>query len=186
MSEQLTPNHEASAERVEQNSEAQAERLKQLQEAGKEARHEAAEQLDTIQSTVESEAISGAEMAVGDRQSGNDGSQPLGLHQSLKTDSYKRTLAKVQSHLNPVERRFSKVVHAPVVETVSELGGKTIARPRGILFGGIFACLGSILFLYMTKHYGFEYNYLLFIALFGGGYFVGLLIDLISRSFKRA
>jgi hypothetical protein len=185
MSEKLHSNHEAGAEHLDLNAESKRN-LEKTQEAGREARNEVAEQLDAIQQSVETQAISGKEISVGDREGGNTSAPTFAVHQELKRTAYKRSLRKVQSQLNPVERNFSRIIHQPVIDKASELAGKTIARPQGILFGGIFACLGSVLFLYFTKHYGFSYNYLVFLLLFVGGYAFGLVVDMIRLAFKRS
>jgi hypothetical protein len=41
--------------------------------------------------------------------------------------------------------------------------------------GAIFAFIGTSILLWATKHYGYEYNYLLIILLFVGGAIIGLL-----------
>lgn len=96
---------------------------------------------------------------------------------SLKRATYKKTMKKVQSQLPPAERVLSKVIHQKTVETISNFSGKTIARPSGILGGGLIALIGSLFVLYFAKHYGFEYNYTLFILLYALGFGIGLLLE---------
>lgn len=111
--------------------------------------------------------------------------QPTFINKELKNAAYQRTLKKTQSKLSAPSRSFSKLIHQPAVEAVSEAAGKTVARPSGILAGGIFAFLGSSFFLWMARHYGFEYNFLLFALFFVGGFFLGLLAELIIRLIKH-
>lgn len=92
---------------------------------------------------------------------------------SLKLIAYERTLAKIQHHLPKPIRTFSLIVHTPVVDTISTVSANTIARPAGFLGGGIFAFIGSLVILYQSKHYGFEYNYSLFFILIIAGYVLG-------------
>ncbi len=68
-------------------------------------------------------------------------------------------------------------MHLPAIEAASEVGAKTVARPIGLLAGGLCAFFGSVLLLWAAKHYGFRYNYLFFFLVFIGGYFLGLLVE---------
>lgn len=90
-------------------------------------------------------------------------------------------MRQIRSKLSKPDKTFSKVIHNKTVESVSEVSSKTIARPSGLLGGGICALLGSAYLLYMTKHYGFEYNYFVFFLLFVGGFFVGMFGELLLR-----
>ena len=82
-------------------------------------------------------------------------------------------------------KALSKVIHQPVIERVSEVAGATVARPSGILGGGLFAVLGSAILLYVTKHYGYHYNYLIFGMLFVGGFAAGMIVELVLRTVIR-
>ncbi len=107
-------------------------------------------------------------------------------HQLLKKDAYKQILKSTQAKLSGPSRSFSKFIHNPKVEAVSEISSKTIARPSGLLGGGLGAFLGSSIVLYMTKHYGFEYNYSFLIVTFCVGFGIGLAFELVIRLFKKA
>lgn len=140
--------------------------------------------IDKIQASIHKEAVSGKDLAVEHHHSD---SQPiLGLQRELKATAYQKTLHKVQAKLNPTERSFSRVIHQPLVESVSEVSAKTVARPSGVLGGGLVTFLGSGALLYMAKHYGFEYNYFVFIALFLAGFLVGSVMELSIRALKRS
>lgn len=179
------------AEKLKNNTEAREESSKELKdriealrskaesEAAK-SKHEHKDKLESIRSTIESEAKSKNE--TDDKQKRekerSEVDQPTLVNKELKNIAYRRTLKRTQSKLKAPERVFSKFIHNPVVEAVSEVGGKTIARPSGVLLGGIFAFLGSSAFLWIVRHYGYEYNYLLFALFFVGGFFVGLAVEL--------
>jgi len=107
--------------------------------------------------------------------------QPAFASAELQSMQLKRTLTSIQKRLPAPERALSKFMHQPVVDAVSEIGGKTVARPAGILAGGIFAFLGTTVILYICKHYGYTYNFLLFAVLFIGGFALGLLVESIWR-----
>lgn len=85
-----------------------------------------------------------------------------------------RTIKQVQKQLPTADRAFSKVVHQPAVEAVSNAAEATVARPYGLLVGGIFSLISSIGVLYICRHYGYEYNFLVGLAAFGGGFIVGI------------
>jgi hypothetical protein len=110
---------------------------------------------------------------------------PIGIDKAVKLQALNRTLKNLRQHLSPSERSLSRVVHQPVVDAASELGSKTVARPSGILGGGICAFVGSLLFLYLAKHNGFRYNYLLFLIFFVGGFAVGLVIEILFSLLRR-
>jgi hypothetical protein len=106
------------------------------------------------------------------------------MQQELKQTAYKRTLAQVQRHLPRRFRSFSKVVHNPTVEAVSNVGAQTVARSSGLLGGSVCAFLGTLVFWYYSKHYGFRYNYSLMLLFFVGGFAVGLVLEVVMRLAK--
>lgn len=141
------------------------------------------DKIEKLQISVERKAVSAKEVTIGEREEHSRGAGYV--QKELKDIAYVRTLKRVRGKLNTAERPFSKLVHQPVVETLSGIGGKTIARPSGILAGGFCAVAGSLLALYMAKHYGFSYNYLLISLLFVGGFVVGILIELFVKLFSK-
>ncbi len=187
MAEKLKLNETGDQEKLSDNLEAerraQLDRLKE--NAEKEAK--AAEKptdLTEIQRTIEEEALSGQQTAID--KAPTEAEQPsLGMQQQLKNDAYKRTMNKIRNDLNPVERRFSKVIHNPVIETISEASGKTIARPSAIIGGGLLSLVGSSAVLYMSKHYGFSYNTFTFFGLFAIGFLAGILIEFGLKLVRR-
>jgi len=107
--------------------------------------------------------------------------KPTYVNKELKAVALRRSLQHVQHNLPAPQRLLSKVVHQPAIRRASAATGQTIARPSGLLGGGLCAFLGSLLYLYLAKHVGFTYNYLLFIFFFGGGFVIGLLLELAAR-----
>ena len=137
-------------------------------------------QLESLQSNAENQAISGAELNVGDTTVEN-GDGLFGTDKTLKADAYSRTLRKVRTQLRAPERAFSRVVHNKAIESVSNASAKTIARPSAFLGASFAAMVGSAVLLYMSKQYGFTYNYTVLIVLFAGGFVLGLLVELILK-----
>lgn len=103
----------------------------------------------------------------------------------LKRHMLARTMVKTRKQLAPPERVLSKVIHQPAIDKLSTAGAKTVARPLGLLSGGICAFVGTSLFLYLAKRYGIPYNWLIVILLMAGGYIVGCLIEIFTRLTRR-
>lgn len=158
-------------------SEENQKNLERLQEkASQEHEQFGSDKIEKLQKTVEQQAVSAREVTIGERE---EHSKAAGyVQKELKDTAYVRTLKRVRSQLNVPERPFSRLIHQPTVERLSNIGSKTVARPSGILAGGIFAVVGSTIALYMAKHYGFTYNYLLISLLFVGGFVTGILVEL--------
>lgn len=96
--------------------------------------------------------------------------------------SFSRTMTRVRKRLNVAEKPFSKVIHNPTVDKVSEVAGRTVARPSSMLGGAFFSLIGTSALLWITNHYGYEYNYLVVILLFAVGMVAGLLIEVLYRT----
>jgi hypothetical protein len=105
--------------------------------------------------------------------------QPLHINRELKSITLRRELKDIRRQLPRPQRVLSKVVHQPVVRVISETAGNSVTRPSGLLGGGLVAFLGTSGYLYLAKHFGFTYNYLVFLILFVGGFFVGLILELV-------
>ena len=117
----------------------------------------------------------------------NEKSEPTHryLTKKIKADQYKLTLKHVQKRLPKGQRMLSSFVHKPPVETISEVAGKTIARPSGILGGGIIALLGSLVILFISHKVGFAVPGSLFAALFLAGFALGCSIEILTKLFTK-
>ena len=165
------------------------EALDALAEKGREARDQneenKSEQLNELRNEANAEAEPAQDL-LAEQLSRDEPAAPAGLvGRDLKQIKYKRTLQSVQKGLSNPEKTLSKLIHNPVIDAVSTAAEKTVARPSGLLTGSIFAFLGSSMFLYIAKHYGYEYNFLLFALFFFGGFALGLLIELVYKLIKR-
>lgn len=146
--------------------------------------HASPEHLEKVQLVVEAQAISGKEM--NPAESNKDVKPSAGyVNRELKDMAFKRSLNTARRHMNAPSRAMSKIIHQPVVEKVSEVAGATIARPSGILGGGLFAFVGSFALLWITKHYGYTYNYLVFFMLFVSGFAIGMIVELVLHGLIR-
>lgn len=184
MSEKLSSTPNESLKPLEPEAKAEAGKLKELQEKAAKTPEVSNESLEKIKHSIEAAAISGKEYA----RAGEKASKPkqtFGITKHIKRDAYKRVLSKTQKQLSAPERTFSKVIHHPIVDKASDVAAKTIARPTGIMFGGIGAFIGSLLLFSISKYGGFYYNYLVFILLFAGCYILGLVVEVIYRAVTR-
>ena len=155
-------------------------------EKGRDAVHEHAEKLDEIRNEAKEIAATSEELAA-ERHKTDEPPAPAGIvNRDLKDLKYERTLKSVQKELPAAERAFSKLIHNSAVDAISNGAEKTVARPSGLLAGSIFAFVGSSVFLWICRHYGYEYNFLLFALFFLGGFALGLLIELLWRVYKKA
>ncbi len=164
------------------------EKLKQSVESGKEAHHESKDSLEKIRSSIEKEATKTADKKQEHQREAKEDRGPghVIIDRNVKKKAYKKELHKIQTRLPKGQRAFSKFIHNPTVEAVSLVGGKTVARPSGLLGGGIVAFLGTLGLVIISRHYGFSYNFFVFIALLVGGFFLGLVIELLIRSLFKA
>jgi hypothetical protein len=176
--------HEKFEVTPEQQRESQ-EKLKELIERAHEVKHEAAEKIDELRAEALESAKEREEVLAGFQKHEKEPMDMGLIRQDLKDIAYKRTLTRIRKDLPLPGRVLSRVVHNPVVDAVSEVGAKTVARPSGLLAGGICAFIGSSLFLWIAKHYGYEYNFLLFAIFFLGGFALGLVIELFYRLLRR-
>jgi len=103
----------------------------------------------------------------------------------LKKVILNNNLSVIRSRLNKREKRFSKIIHQPTINNVSEVTSRTLLRPSAILCASLFTLLGSIYYLYITKQTGYKYNFTTALALFGGGFLLGLMLEFIVRKIVR-
>lgn len=183
MSESMKHGGEHTVEKLDLETESK-NNLNKLREKAEKAHESTPEEVQAIKSKVETQAVSGKEFTIGEKENTSHGHQHVN-QKKLKSDSYKRTMQSVRKKLSKPNQTFSKVIHNKTVENLSEIGSSTIARPSGILGGGIVALVGSGFLLYMAREYGFEYNYFVFFLLFVGGFFVGMVGELLVRSVFR-
>lgn len=172
---------ESAAERAEDNAE-QREKLKEVIEKAKNE-SESEDSIEKLRSKVEQESISGKEKPVGELQ--KDKKQPsIRIDKQVKNKAYKDTIKKTQRRLPRRQRAFSKIIHQPTIEAVSEFGSKTVARPSALLSSGIFALVGTSLLVWITRYYGFRYNFFMYVAFLVLGFLVGLAVEAIWKTVK--
>lgn len=110
---------------------------------------------------------------------------PIIIDKNLKVNAFKKELGKIQTQLPKSQRAFSRFVHTNTVDTISNIGSKTIARPSGLLGGSITALFGSAILIALSRYYGFRYNFFVFTALLVSGFFLGLIIEILAKMFFK-
>jgi hypothetical protein len=103
------------------------------------------------------------------------------VNRELKELSYNRLLNRARKSLSPPARLASRVIHQPVINATSEVMAKTVARPSGIFGGGLLALTGTLLYYFITKHYGYSYNHFVFLLLLVAGFAVGWISEILWR-----
>ncbi len=183
MSERLS-HHENTGEHLKpiENSKEHQKNHHERELTDAEKQHGSKEHLAQLHKAAEKHAVSGKERSAGEHQQPKR--HPVLVNSQLKNMAFSRTMTRTRKRLSPVSRTFSKVIHSSVVDKPSEFIGKTVARPQGMLWGAFFAFLGTSGLLWITKHYGYEYNYLLAILLFVIGAVVGTTIEGLVYLFK--
>ncbi len=140
-----------------------------------ESREEVEKKVENAREEANKEALSGRETSKGEHKTkGDDTTRPL--PQSRK-QSYNHTMKSVQAELSAPARAFSKVIHNPAVERVSEAVGSTVARPDAILSGSVFACVLVLAVYLLGRYYGFELRGSETIITFVIGWILGLAFD---------
>ena len=94
--------------------------------------------------------------------------------------SYDSTMKEVRSHMNGPSRTFSKLIHNPFVEKVSDVAGSTVARPNAILSGAMFAFLITLTLYLIARMNGYPLTGSESIAAFVLGWAIGLTYDFLK------
>lgn len=139
-----------------------------------------AEDLEAIRKRVQEEAQS-AKQVESSEESDREHSptNQLFVNKELKDMAYKRTLNRVRQQMSAPDRLVSRIIHQPAVNAFSETAAKTIGRPSGLLGGGFLSLVGTSVYYYIAKHYGYDYNYLIFLLLIASGFIAGWLVEVL-------
>lgn len=167
-----SPEHEAA-----QNSEIQPKSAEKIQESKNETLsiEKTRERVREIQNTT---------AASSQKSQQEDTSSSRVFLPSLESaaETLAKTLGAIRRNLTPSEKSFSKVMHNPIVNTVTEATAKTLARPYAILSGGIVACTGSAIYMYYTRHLGYRYNFFVPVLLFFAGLIAGIAVEVLYKT----
>lgn len=167
------------AEKLPKVAESDIERARKSLE--KRQQEQSPEQLEELRSTIDKHAEAASEH----RPKKAERDQQPSVSVADKKQSYTQTMHRVRSRLNPAGKAFSAVIHTPGIEQASELAGKTIGRPSGILGGGIVTTLGVGGVFFVAHRNGFALSGSEFILLLIAGWILGILSEGLIKIFRR-
>lgn len=157
------------------------EHLKSLVEEEQKNKHE---KLEHAREDIEQHAVSKEESATANQTEKQP--EPVYFTRADRERSFQATMHHVRSQLNRSERILSKVIHQKQVEQISEVAGKTIARPSGLLGATSIVAIGLTIVLLIARHTGFKLSGSEFWILLCAGYIVGLSVEFIRKPFSRS
>lgn len=112
------------------------------------------------------------------------GKVPIPTTKKELQKAYHAQITKVQSQLPRASRTFSKVVHNPVIEKVSDATGKTIFRPSALLGGAIFGLIAGIAIYLVVLYLEYAMPTWVLPALLIVGAIFGVLVEFIFSRFQ--
>jgi hypothetical protein len=180
MSEKHIGNKESGSE-LTKSPEHSASDHERLEKAKHEALKAAAEHekvnVDEILEKAKSEAKATVESAPASTDEDQKTANTYWFSKQYRNDSYKQMISGVQSRLSKGDRAVSKLIHQPIVEKVSEIGSRTVARPSGLLFGSICSFVASMITYIVARRNGYNMTYSVFILSFLGGFLIGIVAE---------
>ncbi|HAC56146.1 TPA: hypothetical protein DCF80_01470 [Candidatus Saccharibacteria bacterium] len=171
-----------SAERGIESQNAAAERsnelLKSAERSVETSPEEKAERVAEAR-TETKEALMGRESGGAEKRRASSDRAPSLPHATKKqrADSYAATMRQIQSEMNRSSRTFSKVIHNPTVEKLSDAIGSSAARPNAVLAGSMAATFLTLTVFLIAKQYGYRLSGFETIATFLLGWALGLIYD---------
>lgn len=156
------------------------EKLSQSAEKAKSGEHN--KEKTEARQTAEKLAISGKEQAPSGSENKQD-NEPV--HRSLKKQTYKATMKRVEAKLPNYQRKFSKVINNNTVDKVSNVASKTVARPSAMLGGGLVAFVALLATTYYAGKYGWQVTGSEFFVFVLVGWAGGLTVEGIIKLVRR-
>lgn len=178
--EQLNETHEHSLEQAAEAAAEQSEKLRAKHEKSGEVLDDGESRASAERATVES--LFSKEQSAGERKQGGEPSavtkKAAKPHsKTQKKLAYKQTMRHIQSEMPPTSRVFSKVIHSPIVESTSDVIGKTVARPNAVLAGSFTAFVVTLGLYSLAQYIGFPLSGFEMIGAFIVGWIIGILFD---------
>lgn len=126
----------------------------------------------------------GASKAAHSKASLNHKQQPVVAHydQADKLHSFNTTMHHTRRQLFAAERSFSKILHQPALEKISDVTSKTIARPSGILGASLVTFVGLFLTYGTARFAGFELSGSEMPVFITIGFFAGLFTEWLFKA----
>jgi membrane-bound ClpP family serine protease len=173
--EHATHRHEASVEKL------AAERLKHIERSSE---HHAKSKRERIEKARE--VIQKSEPQLPQHEAAPSAEPSILRPVLTQAANYRQTMVSLQHRMKPAAREFSRFIHSPAVENVSEVIGKTVLRPSISLGATTSALVVTGILYFAARYYGFELRGSeVWISLIIGGV-LGVLIEAIARAVRRA
>jgi hypothetical protein len=173
-------NHSKGPERSSELAEIAKEQLSKIESSQEKVHNKPenhSEQLESARNTIEAQAAPEPEPINTEKEQIQTPVTRFDLQQN-----YAHTLKSLQRTMTPVAKTFSRVIHNPAVEAVSEVAGKTVFRPSVTLGATTAATLLGGFVYFVARASGFELAGSEFwLALVVGG-LIGLVIEFVYRS----
>lgn len=167
------------SERGVEASDAAGEQLKKLQEQVEKRSEKNENTGEKLESARKETQAAFSKEAGRETKQGGEPSAPRTSHATKRQrkDSYEATMRQIRSEMGAPSRTFSKVIHNPAVEKVSEVFGNTAARPNAVLAGSVSATFLTLAIYLVAKHYGYRLSGFETIGMFLVGWLLGLVYD---------
>ena len=167
-------------EQIDDNAKQEQLRASIEKEAAKAERDSSADAAERARRKIEQQAKPAEETAA------DDSPAPSSFVPTDRTTSFKQTMTDVRAKLSKTEQRFSKVIHQPVVEKVSDAASKSLGRSSLLLGGFMATFIGSMVIYTNARTNGYGVSNLTFlIVLFVIGAIIGLVLEIVYRTIKR-
>ena len=79
-----------------------------------------------------------------------------GISRKKLNQSYKNTLAEAREDMNVVRKFISYIIHTPIVDPVLSLLGRTLFRPRPVLYAAVTSLIGMLIFTFNAYNIGYS------------------------------
>jgi hypothetical protein len=186
MNEKHVGSHENGAE-VEKSQEHSAQEQERLKEAKNKAEKAGAEHakidVEKLLKAAQQEAAS-AESAPSESDEDKNTANTYWYSREYREDAFKNILSKAQERLGKPDKLMSKLIHQPIVERVSEVGAKTVARPSGLLIGSIFSFVTTLATYLVARYNGYDMTFSVVLYSFAGGFLIGVVIEYLYKLLK--
>lgn len=133
---------------------------------------------------AEREALSKEEIEKSSRTE-KEQSPPVLLTKDVRQQSFNTTMKSVRKKLPKSEASFSKVIHNPTIDKISEVVGETIGRPSAIYGGAITATIGLIVVYWFARRNGFQLSGYEFLILLVVGMLLGVTFEFAYYGFQK-
>ncbi len=110
---------------------------------------------------------------------------PAKYTKAEKKTAYKKEIKKVQNQLPKRSRTFSKFVHNPVVESVSDVAGKTIFRPSVLIGGSVTGLVLGLVVYIVAVYYGYLIPSITLVLFLLVGAVLGAVVEFIFHRFRH-